>query len=58
MFVWTVFLVLMVVESSGAVKPVLQKIGAAALGLMVFGGVVVTGMVMTGVCRSLSSVWI
>jgi len=51
MFVWTVFLTLMVVESSGAVKPALQKIGAAALGLMVFGGIVVTGMVMTGISQ-------
>jgi hypothetical protein len=51
MFVWTVFLTLMVVESSGAVKPALQKIGAAALGMMVFGGIVVTGMVMTGISQ-------
>jgi hypothetical protein len=51
MFVWTVFLTLMVVESSGAVKPALQKIGAVALGLMVFGGIVVTGMIMTGISQ-------
>ena len=51
MFVWTVFLTLMVVETSGAVKPVLQKIGAVALGLMVFGGIVVTGMIMTGISQ-------
>jgi hypothetical protein len=51
MFVWTVFLTLMVMESSGAVKPALQKIGAVALGLMIFGGIVVTGLVMTGISR-------
>jgi hypothetical protein len=51
LFVWTVFLTMMVVESSGAVKPALQKIGAVALGLMVFGGIVVTGMVMTGISQ-------
>jgi hypothetical protein len=51
MFVWTVFLVLMVMDSSGVVKPALQKISAVALGLMVFGGVVVTGMVMTGISQ-------
>jgi hypothetical protein len=51
MFVWTVFLTLMVVESSAAVKPALQKVGMVALGLMVFGGIVVTGMLMTGISQ-------
>jgi len=51
MFVWTVFLTMMVVDSSGGVKPALQKISAVALGLMVFGGIVVTGMIMTGVSQ-------
>jgi hypothetical protein len=51
MFVWTVFLTLMIMEPTNEVKPVLQKIGAAALGMMIFGGVVVTGMIMTGVSQ-------
>lgn len=51
LFVWTIFLALMVMDSSGAVKPALQKVGAVALGLMVFGGIVVTGMVMSGISQ-------
>jgi hypothetical protein len=51
MFVWTVFLTLMVMQPAAEVKPVLQNLGAVALGLMIFGGVVVTGMLMTGVSQ-------
>jgi len=51
MFVWTVFLTLMVLESSGAVKPALKSIGTVALGMMVFGGVVVTSMLMPGISQ-------
>ncbi len=51
MFVWTVFLTLMVMEPATEVKPVLQTLGAVALGLMIFGGIVVTGMILTGVSQ-------